>query len=179
MNELHDVILARLPATMKELEAATGVLGQPLWDAVHTLRRAGIIRRIGPHGARVFEKVPPPAQHQAEPGAPQAQPDVSPGVAAAREKKERKRPVILFWIPGWPSQDPNRRMVWQIVWYGLPTAEREIKRLEKKFRKDGIRWELASMSPSEVRRLRTKGFSMTEQRERERMMREKDAAPAS
>lgn len=203
MNELHDKILAALPASMRAIEAAVGagVAQQQVWDAVHTLRRAGIIRRYGGHGARMFEKVGAPPQG-AEPAidvpegaapifqdlhAPLSAPidaaaGVSPGVAAAEEKKrqrkERKRPVILFWIPGWPSADPNRRMVWSIVWNGTPTAERELKRLRKKFRKDA-EWELASMSPSEVQKLREKGFSLAEQRERERLMRERDAAAGS
>ena len=104
-------------------------------------------------------------------------PDVSPGVVAAEmkkeEKKQRKRPVILFYIPDWPSQDPNRRMVWTIVWAGKPTAEREIKRLKKRFKKDAC-WELANLSPNEVRRMRTRGYDLREVRDREKAMRERD-----
>ncbi|WP_441280592.1 hypothetical protein [Tardiphaga sp. 862_B3_N1_1] len=203
MNELHEKILEILPCSMRGIEAwvGDGVPQKDVWDAVHTLRRAGIIRRYGAHGQRMFEQV-----GKARPGAedepaielpegsifedlraPMSVPSdaegVSPGVAAAEEKKrqrkERKRPVILFWIEGWPTQEPGRRMVWTIVWNGLPTAQREVKRLEKKFRKDSVRWEIANMSPGEVRRLKTKGFSLAEQRERERMMKETDAAPAS
>ena len=169
MNELHDKILGALPASMRDLGRVTGVQGEPLWDAVKTLRQAGIIRRYGPHGERMYEKVGAPRYEPPDP-------NVSPGVAASEEqkkqRKERKRAVILFWIEGWPSQDPNRRMLWSIVWNGEPTAKREMKRLEKKFRKDGVKWELAKMSAAEARRLKERGFSLREQREREKMMSE-------
>ena len=125
MSQLHDAILARLPATMQELSDATGVKGQELWGAVQTLRQAGIIRRYGPHGARRYEL----------PAAPQPVPEqdvaAAPEAALEKEKKQRKRAVVLFWIPDWPSQDPNRRMLWRICWDGEPAAQREVKRVKK------------------------------------------------
>jgi len=175
INALHDAVLAALPGSMQEIGARVGVQGQPLWDAVHTLRKAGVILRRGGASCRVFELAAAPT-----PSAPA--PDVSPGVAAVaaakEEKRQRKRPVILFFIPGWPSQDPGRRMVWTIVWAGKPTAEREVKRLKRKFKKDA-EWELANLSPNEVRRMRTRGYDLREVRDREKAMREKDAAPQS
>lgn len=171
MNELHDQILALLPATMRQIEAATGLPSQPVWDAVHTMRRAGIIRRTGPHGARVFEVVaqakPQEAPVEAVDPVVAAEEAVSPGVAAKGEKKKRKRPVILCWIPDWPSQDPGRRMVWAIVWNGIPTAERELKRLQKRLGHEA-NFEIAMMTPQQARRLRIKGYSVSEVLERER-----------
>lgn len=182
MNELHDQIIALLPATMRQLEAATGLPSQPVWDAVHTMRRAGIIRRVGPHGARVFELVTPPKEQ--EPVGEAADPvtaadaSVSPGAASKEEKKKRKRPVILCWITDWPSQDPGRRMVWKIVWNGVPTAERELKHLQKRLGKEA-NFEIVSMTPQQARRLRIKGYSITEVLERERAKWAKDAPAGS
>lgn len=181
MNELHEAILARLPATMRELEAATGLPSQPVWDAVHTMRRAGIIRRVGPHGARVFELVAQPrpvSPEQAEASSAPPEDAVSPGVAAKGEKKARKRPVILCWIDGWPSQDPGRRMVWRIVWEGEPTALREVDRLRKRLGHEA-NFEVAKMTPQQARRLRIKGYSITEVLERERAKWAKDAPAGS
>lgn len=172
MNPLHDAILAALPGTMKELAERTGVIGQPLWDAVQTLRKAGIIIRRGPAKHRVFQK---PDDKPAQ--APS--PDVSPGVAAAeaakQEKKSRKRPVILFWVPDWPSQDPNRRMVWTIVWKSKKFAEAEFRRISTLLANEA-NWELASMTPAEARKLRIKGYDLREVQEREREMREKSGS---
>ncbi len=145
MNPLHDAIVARVPATMRELAAATGVDGQALWDAVATLRQAGIILRKGPHGDRSYVArafVPLTQEQVAE----------NPDEAAAKEKKQRKYPVILFYIENWPSQDPNRRMLWKICWGGGPKAEREIKGLKKRLSKKA-KWELSLMTPTEARRL--------------------------
>lgn len=182
MNELHEQIIALLPATMRQIEAATGLPSQPVWDAVHTMRRAGIIRRVGPHGARVFELVaqPKPQEPDGEVVDPvvAAEAAVSPGVESKQKKKDRKRPVILCWIDNWPSQDPGRRMVWQIVWNGLPTAERELKRLQKRLGKEA-NFEIVSMTPQQARRLRIKGYSITEVLERERAKWAKDAPSGS
>ena len=175
INALHDAVLAALPGSMQEIADRVGVQGQPLWDAVHTLRKAGVILRRGGAKCRVFELAAAPKQFVPAP-------DASPGVVATElakeEKKQRKRPVILFYIPDWPSQDPNRRMVWTIVWAGRPTAERELKRLKRKFKKDA-NWELANLSPNEVRRMRTRGYDLREVRDREKAMREKDAQTQS
>lgn len=170
MNPLHDAIVARLPATMRELAAHTGVDGPALWDAVDTLRKAFILVRQGPHGARVFSlpaTAAPPIESRGE-------------EAAVPVKKQRKRPVVLFWLPGWPTQEPNRRMVWRICWDGEPAAQRELKRIKKLLGKDA-EWELAMMTPAEVRRLRVKGFSIVDfkDREKEAALREKADAAAS
>lgn len=158
MNPLHDKIVAALPASMQGLVAATGVTGAELWDAVRMLRQAGIVRRRGPHGARMFTH-----PDSTEPPAPDA--DAAPVEAIIESKKQRKRPVILFWIPGWPSQDPNRRMLWRIVWNGEPTALFILKRLKKRF-KDDAQWELASMTPTQARALKNKTISLRDLIER-------------
>lgn len=173
MNDLHDKILAALPCGMRELEKATGAHGQTLWDAVTTLRRTGQILRKGPHGDRVYERNL--REEKATPEHP------SPGMAALEEKrkerKSRKRPVILFWIEGWPSQDPGRRMVWSIGWGSRAKAERELKDLKERLGDKG-EWELVNLSMAEVNRLKAKRFSLAEQREREKMLRAmEDAAP--
>ena len=165
INALHDAVLAALPGSMQHICQHVGLEGRVVWDAVHTLRRAGIIVRLGPASARVFESVAAPAL--AAPAAPEC---ASPGMLAAQaqkqERKTRKRVVILFFIPGWPSQEPNRRMVWTIAWSGRPRAEREVARLKKMFKKE-VQWELASMSMLEIRRMRTKGYDLREIRDRE------------
>ena len=161
MNPLHDAIVARVPASMQELSEATGVLGQPLWDAVKTLCQARIIRRIGPHGGRRYE----PYSARSQPAEPCAEPSPEP------EKKQRSRPVVLFWVPGWPSQDPGRRMLWRIVWNGEPAALRELKRMKKLLGRDA-EWEVAKMTPTQARGLKAKSVDMRELLERAKKARE-------
>lgn len=170
---LHEAVLAAMPGTMKELAERTGVVGQPLWDTVQTLRKAGLVLRTGTaKEGRVFSRAPDQQ--------PQNGVEVPPALAAKEEKKSRKRPVILFWIPGWPSQEPNRRMVWRICWEGMPRAQRDMQALKKHFRHEPVEWEIVTMSPAQARRLRAKGFDLREQREREQALREKaDAAVRS
>lgn len=158
MNPLHDAIVAAIPASMQGLVAATGVAGAELWDAVRMLRQAGIIRRRGPHGARMYT-----APDSEVPYVPAA--DAAPVEAVIESKKQRKRPVILFWIPGWPSQDPNRRMLWRIVWNGEPTALFLLKRLKKRFKNDA-QWEVASMTPTQARALKSKTITLRDLLER-------------
>ena len=165
MNELHDTILARLPASMQELSAATAVKGAPLWDAVNTLRQAGIIRRIGPAGSRVYELCTSTAPI-VEPGV-----EVTPEEAAKSEKRQRVRPVVLFYIPGWPTQDPGRRMLWRICWNGEPAALREAKRMRRILGKDA-EWEVTKMTPGQARKLRTKVISLRDLLERAKQSRE-------
>lgn len=165
MTPLHDAILARLPATMQELSEATGVKGQALWGVVQMLRQAGVIRRIGPHGARRYElpfvAAPVPEQEVV----------VTPAVAMMHASKQRNRAVVLFWIPGWPSQDPNRRMLWRLCWDGLPSAERELKRVKKTLGK-AAKWEVAMMTPTQARNLASKPVGMRDLMERARQVRE-------
>lgn len=164
MTALHDAIIARLPATMQELSDATGVKGQELWGAVQMMRQAGIIRRYGPHGHRRYELVAAPAPM------PEQEVAQAPEVALEKEKKQRKRAVVLFWIPDWPSQDPNRRMLWRICWDGEPSAQRELKRVKKHLGKDA-KWEVAMMTPTQARNLRLKKIGMRDLMERARQAR--------
>lgn len=171
MNALHQAVLDALPGTMKDLSARTGVVGQPLWDAVKTLRTAGVIGRRGPAKQREFFKLERVIL------VPEG---VSPGVAAAATEKEqrrqRKRPVVLFWIDGWPSQDPNRRMVWKVYHEGKRVAEKDFEHLRVALAHEA-NWEMASLSMHEVRKLRAKGYDLREVKEREREL--KRAAAAS
>lgn len=162
MNPVHDAIVARVPASMQELAVATGLQGKPLWDAVNTLRQANVIRRIGAHGARVFELCTATA-------AP-VSPDAGPGEPVPEEKKQRARPVVLFYIPGWPSQDPGRRMLWRICWNGEPAALREVKRMKRLLGKDA-EWEVAKMTPAQARKLKTKSIGLHDMLERARQAR--------
>lgn len=168
IDPLHQAVLDALPGSMKDLAARTGVVGQPLWDVVSTLRKAGVIGRRGPIKAREFFKIERVDVSFDDPG-------VSPGVAAARTEREqrraRKRPVVLFWIDGWPTQDPNRRMVWKVYHEGKKAAEADFEHLRVALAHEA-NWELSSLSMVEVRRLRAKGFDLREQLERRRMLEE-------
>lgn len=168
MNPLHQAILDALPGTMKELAARTGVVGQPLWDAVATLRKAGVIGRRGPLKQREFFKIEQVEVAFDGPG-------VSPGAAAAStekaQRRARKRPVVLFWIQDWPTQDPNRRMVWKVYHEGKKAAEADYEHLRVVLAHEA-NWELGSLSMNEVRKLRAKGFDLKEQLERKRALQE-------
>lgn len=168
MNPLHQAILDALPGSMKDLAARTGVAGQPLWDAVHTLRKAGVIGRRGPIKHREFFKLERVVLAADGPG-------ISPGLAAADAEKEqrkaRKRPVVLFWIQDWPSQDPNRRMVWKVYHEGKKAAEADYEHLRVALAHEA-NWELASLSMHEVRKLRAKGYALKEELERKRALQE-------
>lgn len=167
MSALQEAVLAALPGTMQELGARVGIRGQVLWDVVHTLRQAGVIqRRTMPNKDRVFSRVPEPERAPAE----------SPAQEAKEQKKTRKRPVIVFWIDGWPNQDPGRRMVWRIVWGGNPVAERELDGLKKR-QGHLAQWEILQLTPAEARRLRAKGYELKEELERRRRELEGDDAP--
>lgn len=154
MKALLDAVLAAMPGSMSELAARTGVAGQPLWDAISTLRKAGVAIRLGKRGARVYDRAPEPP------------PDDDPAA-----KRERRRPIILFHIPGWPSQDPGRRMVWRICWDGGLAARRELEHLKATLGHEA-EWEIAMMTASQARRLRAKGYDMREALERERELRQ-------
>lgn len=72
------------------------------------------------------------------------------------EQKTRRRPVVLFYIPGWPSQEPNRVMVWTVVYDGVEKAMRIVKRMRKRHR--DIVWSLEMLSAGQVLRIRRKPF---------------------
>lgn len=167
-NPLHEAVLAALPGSMKDIGARVGVQGQVLWDVVHTLRKAGVIGRRGPIKAREFFKLERIVL-------PVSGPDISPGLAAADAEKEqrkaRKRPVVLFWIDGWPTQDPNRRMVWKVYHEGKAAAERDLQHLVQTLGHEAG-WEMANLSMHEVRRMRARGFDLKEQLERRRTLQE-------
>lgn len=90
-------------------------------------------------------------------------------------KKARRYPVLLFHIPGWPSQDPNRRMVWRIYFDGEPKALRDLKRLSRRLRKEAV-FELQHMSTAEAKKIRTKGYLLRDFKAREQALRDVDAA---
>lgn len=167
-NPAYNAILSALPGTMKELAARTGITGQPLWDAVHTLRKAGMVKR---HPLQPGEKERVFSLSDAAAAVPETD-DPVPDDVQTGEKKQRRRPVILFWLPDWPPQDPNRRMVWQIVWSTERRAQNEFKRLQKHLGHEA-NWELVKMTATEARRLRLRGYDLKEVQEREANLREK------
>lgn len=77
-------------------------------------------------------------------------------MADAEPKKARKYPVVLFYIPGWPSQEPNRLMVWRVCFDGLGAAERILKRMNRR-QKDCV-WSLEMMTALEARKIRNKPY---------------------
>ena len=158
MSALHDDILAALPGSPAEIAQRVGIGGTPLWDALRTLRQAGTIIRTGTSKNRLYTRAP-------EPEIPQG---LTPPAAAKAEKKVRRRPVILFWIPGWPSQDPDRRMVWKTIWGSLEYAEQELKRLKARLGSEA-EWEISKLTQVEVRNLRTRGYELREILDRKKM----------
>lgn len=77
-------------------------------------------------------------------------------MAEPEPKKPRRYPVVLFHIPGWPSQEPNRPMVWRVCYDGMIKAERILKRMRRR-EKDCV-WSIEVMTAEEARKVRNKPF---------------------
>lgn len=72
-----------------------------------------------------------------------------------KERRQRKRPFVLVVIPGFPPQEPGRRMVWDA--YGsMRWANVEAKRLRKQMPE--FEWVVDTMSYLEAQKLRKKPF---------------------
>lgn len=187
-------IASAMPGTMAEVSRRIGVGGSLLWDTAKAMRAEGYLKREGKDangkliyhatGKPVPEDWEPYQRQEPEPRKPRkAERDRSEDAAARAggawrdpesEKKDRKRPVIVFYVPGWPNQDPDRRMVWRVASDGMTKAERDAKYLNRRLGHEAI-FEVARMTPNEVYRMKSKGFSLKEQRERaERIRAEAD-----
>jgi len=73
----------------------------------------------------------------------------------AEAKKRRRYPLVLVAIPGWPTQDPGRRMVYSI----RPTpqkAARMAKRLRKQLPE--FVWTTDNLLADEIRGIRNAPF---------------------
>lgn len=76
-------------------------------------------------------------------------------VDAADDKDRRKYPTVLVAIPGWPSQDPGRKM----IYYVRPTpqkAARMLKRVKKQLPQ--FEWSVEHLTAPEARKLRLAPF---------------------
>lgn len=75
-----------------------------------------------------------------------------------QEAKDRlKYPTILVSIPGFPPQDPGRKMVY-LRQFSLPKAKKVIKNLRAKLPEYG--WSLEELTAPEVRAIRTAPFTV-------------------
>jgi hypothetical protein len=97
---------------------------------------------------------------------------------AEEKKKPPKRPVILFTIPGFPTQDPGRKMVWKVFYLGELVAMRALKRLNRKL-KGEANFELVMMTAADARKIKNKGFNLADIKARDRMVKRAQAAAAA
>lgn len=103
----------------------------------------------------------------------------APETEAPAPARRRAYPVVLFSIAGFPTQEPGRLMVWRIFWNGTELqAMRALKRLNKKLGKHAT-FSLQIMTAVEARNVRMKPFSLRDQRRRERVQAQADAAMSS
>jgi len=77
-------------------------------------------------------------------------------MADAEAKKSRAYPTVLFYIPGWPSQEPNRKMVWHMHFDGQKAAAGTIKRMSRRFPE--VVWCMEMMTAAEATKLRKKPY---------------------
>lgn len=74
---------------------------------------------------------------------------------AEEEKKRRKYPFVLVAIPGWPSQDPGRRMVYKVA-LTPQKAARMVKRLNKQLPQ--FAWSVEQLTAPDARHLKLAPF---------------------
>ena len=173
-EQFHAAIMACLPGSLTHIATCTGVGGQPLWDAIHILRREGKIVRSGKRGSRMYSLALELKQAQRAQGGAAHSDELDELAAEARRKREkrakRKRPVLLAWIDGWPVQDPGRRMVWRVVYEGRAVAAQELRYLEANLGHEAS-FEVAMLTAAEWRAIRLRGYSLREVKEREAQLR--------
>lgn len=75
--------------------------------------------------------------------------------AAEKERKQRRRTMILVSVPGFPPQEPGRLMLWEPRSTPMKAA-REIKRLQKKM-PDYV-WSKELLTYTEARKIKLKAF---------------------
>jgi len=79
------------------------------------------------------------------------------------EAAEKKPPKTYGWVlvsvPGWPSQDPGRKMVFR-MYPDAVKAERKAKRLAK--RMPEYEWSGVGLTSAEAARLKLKPFKLSE-----------------
>lgn len=91
--------------------------------------------------------------------------------AQAKERKARKRTMILVSIPDWPPQEPGRPMLWEPRSTPMKAAK-EIKRLQEKM-PDYV-WTKVLMTHLESQKIKFKPFDS-----RALYRRNREAPPAS
>lgn len=70
-------------------------------------------------------------------------------------KKRRKYPTVLVAIPGWPSQDPGRWMIYKVA-VTPQKAARMVKRLNKQLPQ--FTWSVADLTAPDARQLKFAPF---------------------
>lgn len=76
--------------------------------------------------------------------------------AEQKEKRKQKRPYVLVVIPGFPPQEPGRRMVWDVMGSARWAAV-EVKRLKKLMPE--YEWLVENLTWEQAGRLKRKPFS--------------------
>jgi hypothetical protein len=166
---IPEAILGAMPGSMAEVAVRTGITGPLLWNTAAAMRVAGILHRGGKSddGKLLYRVGNKPLPPNWEPHLPpelvqkRAQAEIDRGIAFGQRAvdaveaadgevrpavKPRKRHVITFHIPGWPSQDPNRPMVWRVCYEGSARANSDIKRLNKNLKKEAV-FEVQMLTP--------------------------------
>lgn len=75
--------------------------------------------------------------------------------AEKKERKQRRRTMILVAVPDWPPQDPGRPMLWEARSTPMKAA-REIKRLQE--RMPEYTWSKELLTYTEGRAIKLKPF---------------------
>lgn len=84
---------------------------------------------------------------------------MQPSDDAAEKKKRRKYGYVLVAVPGFPPQDPGRKMLFR-MYPDADKATRKAKRLGKRFPE--YQWEGAALTAGEAQRLKLKPFKLSD-----------------
>jgi hypothetical protein len=84
---------------------------------------------------------------------------MEPSDDAAEKRKRRKFGFVLVSVPGFPSQDPGRQMLFR-MYPEVLKAERKAKRMGKRFPE--YQWSGAELTIGEARDLKLKPFKLSD-----------------
>lgn len=78
---------------------------------------------------------------------------------AAENRKRRKLATVLVSVPGWPSQDPGRLMIWTVR-PSPQKAARMVKRLTRLMPE--YSWSYEMLTTTEAREVKLRPFTVTD-----------------
>jgi hypothetical protein len=90
----------------------------------------------------------------------------------SESSKQRKRPVITFTVPGFPAQDPGRKMLWGVCWKSEAEAATKLRKCQRLLGDDAV-FELEHMTAVQARKIAARGFNFYDAKAREKATRPK------